>query len=199
MAKQAEWGICLARSAPDRPKHEGISCLMVDMKTPGIDIRPLREMTGQEMFNEVFFDDVFVPEDCLVGQEHDGWRAARTTLANERVYMGGSNTIGGGVVGALKAIEARGLADDRCSARSAASRSPTAAVLGSHDAARLRGGSVGVGGRGAQLACSRTSVQEASRSWDPPPPPTASGRWSAAFSSTGASRSRAAPATCSAT
>jgi alkylation response protein AidB-like acyl-CoA dehydrogenase len=113
MAKQAEWGICLARSAPDRPKHEGISCLMVDMKTPGIDIRPLRELTGQEMFNEVFFDDVFVPEDCLVGQEHDGWRAARTTLANERVYMGGSNTIGGGVVGALKAIEARGLGDDR--------------------------------------------------------------------------------------
>jgi alkylation response protein AidB-like acyl-CoA dehydrogenase len=113
MAKHADWGICLARSAPDRAKHEGISCLMVDMKTPGIDIRPLRELTGQEMFNEVFFDDVFVPEDCLVGAEHDGWRAARTTLANERVYMGGSNTVGGGVVGALKAIENQGLADDR--------------------------------------------------------------------------------------
>jgi alkylation response protein AidB-like acyl-CoA dehydrogenase len=113
MARHAQWGICLARSAPDRPKHDGISCLMVDMSTPGIDIRPLRELTGQEMFNEVFFDDVFVPEDCLVGAEHDGWRAARTTLANERVYMGGSNTIGGGVVGALKAIEARGLVDDR--------------------------------------------------------------------------------------
>jgi alkylation response protein AidB-like acyl-CoA dehydrogenase len=113
MAREAEWGICLARSAPDRPKHEGISCLMVDMKTPGIDIRPLRELTGQEMFNEVFFDDVFVPEDCLVGEEHDGWRCARTTLANERVFMGGSNTIGGGVVGALRALEVRGLADDR--------------------------------------------------------------------------------------
>ena len=113
MAREAQWGICLARSAPDRPKHEGISCLMVDMKTPGIDIRPLRELTGQEMFNEVFFDDVFVPEDCLVGAEHDGWRCARTTLANERVYMGGSNTIGGGVVGALRAVEVRGLADDR--------------------------------------------------------------------------------------
>jgi 3-oxochol-4-en-24-oyl-CoA dehydrogenase len=112
MAGQAEWGICLARTAPDRPKHEGISCLMVDMKTPGIDIRPLRELTGAEMFNEVFFDDVFVPEDCLVGTEHDGWRCARTTLANERVFMGGSNTIGGGVLGAVRAIEARGLADD---------------------------------------------------------------------------------------
>jgi alkylation response protein AidB-like acyl-CoA dehydrogenase len=113
MAGQAQWGICLARTAPDRPKHEGISCFMVDMHTPGIDIRPLRELTGAEMFNEVFFDDVFVPEDCLVGAEHDGWRCARTTLANERVFMGGSNTVGGGVVGALRTAEARGLADDR--------------------------------------------------------------------------------------
>jgi 3-oxochol-4-en-24-oyl-CoA dehydrogenase len=113
MAKEAHWGICLARTDPDAAKHDGISCFMVDMKTPGIDIRPLRELTGQAMFNEVFFDDVFVPEDCLVGREHDGWRAARTTLANERVYMGSGNTIGGGVVGVLKALEARGLADDR--------------------------------------------------------------------------------------
>ena len=102
MAKEADWGICLARTNPDAAKHDGISCFMVDMKTPGIDIRPLRELTGMAMFNEVFFDDVFVPEDCLVGREHDGWRAARTTLANERVYMGSSNTIGGGVVGVLK-------------------------------------------------------------------------------------------------
>jgi alkylation response protein AidB-like acyl-CoA dehydrogenase len=113
LARYAQWGICLARSAPDRPKHEGISCFMLDMKTPGIDVRPLRELTGNETFNEVFFDDVFVPEDCLVGAEHDGWRCARTTLANERVFMGGSNTIGGGVVGALRAVEARGMADDR--------------------------------------------------------------------------------------
>ena len=113
MAKEADWGICLARTNPEAAKHDGISCFMVDMQTPGIDIRPLRELTGMAMFNEVFFDDVFVPEDCLVGREHDGWRAARTTLANERVYMGSGNTIGGGVVGVLKAIEARGRADDR--------------------------------------------------------------------------------------
>ena len=113
MAKEADWGICLARTNPEAAKHDGISCFMVDMKTPGIDIRPLRELTGQAMFNEVFFDDVFVPEDCLVGREHDGWRAARTTLANERVYMGSSNTIGGGVVGVLKAIEGQGRGDDR--------------------------------------------------------------------------------------
>ena len=118
MAKEADWGICLARTNPEAAKHDGISCFMIDMKTPGIDIRPLRELTGMAMFNEVFFDDVFVPEDCLVGQEHDGWRAARTTLANERVYMGSGNTIGGGVVGVLKAIalksaEAGGGSDDR--------------------------------------------------------------------------------------
>ncbi|MFA5883228.1 MAG: acyl-CoA dehydrogenase [Acidimicrobiia bacterium] len=94
MAKQADWGILLARTNPDAPKHDGISCFMLDMKSPGIDIRPLRELTGDAFFNEVFFDDVFVPDDCLVGAEHDGWRAARTTLANERVFMGGSQTLG---------------------------------------------------------------------------------------------------------
>ncbi len=82
------------------------------MKTPGIDIRPLRELTGMAMFNEVFFDDAFVPDDCLIGQENDGWRCARTTLANERVFMGGSNTIGGGVVGVMRALEALGRTDD---------------------------------------------------------------------------------------
>jgi 3-oxochol-4-en-24-oyl-CoA dehydrogenase len=111
-AQAADWGICLARTDPDKPKHDGISCFMVDMKAPGVDVRPLRELTGQAMFNEVFFDDVFVAEDCLVGEEHDGWRCARTTLANERVYMGGSNTIGGGVLGVLRTLESRGVADD---------------------------------------------------------------------------------------
>jgi len=113
MAKEADWGILLARTNPDAPKHDGISCFMLDMKTPGIEIRPLRELTGMAMFNEVFFDDVFVPEDCLVGKEHDGWRAARTTLANERVFMGGGNTIGAGVMGVLALIRDSGRAGDR--------------------------------------------------------------------------------------
>src|SRR4029079_18780861 len=119
MAKEADWGICLARTSADAAKHDGISCFMVDMRTPGIDIRPLRELSGMAMFNEVFFDDVFVAEDCLVGREHDGWRCARTTLANERVYMGSGNTIGGGVVGVLKAVEASGRGDDRLALREA--------------------------------------------------------------------------------
>ena len=133
MAKEAGWGILLARTDPDRAKHDGISCFMVDMHTPGIDIRPLRELTGHAMFNEVFFDDVFVPDDCLVGQEHDGWRCARTTLANERVYMGSSNTIGGGVVGLLRELERQGLTDDTAALESVGALAATGhalAVLG---------------------------------------------------------------------
>jgi alkylation response protein AidB-like acyl-CoA dehydrogenase len=112
MAQDADWGILLARTDSDAPKHEGISFLMLDMKTPGIDIRPLRELTGEAWFNEVFFNDVFVPDDCLVGSPHDGWRAARTTLANERVYMGSGSSIGYGVQGVLRLLDATGLASD---------------------------------------------------------------------------------------
>jgi alkylation response protein AidB-like acyl-CoA dehydrogenase len=84
----------LARTNPDVPHHEGITCFFVDMSTSGIDIRPLRELTGDAWFNEVFFDDVFVPDDCVIGAVNDGWRAGRTTLANERVAMGGGASIG---------------------------------------------------------------------------------------------------------
>ena len=113
MAHFADWGILLARTDPDAPKHDGISCFMVDMKhTEGLTIRPLRELTGESMFNEVFFDDAFLPDDCLVGVEHDGWRAARTTLANERVFMGSGMSFGHGLEQILKAIDARGLGED---------------------------------------------------------------------------------------
>ncbi|MCD4525168.1 acyl-CoA dehydrogenase [Nocardioides sp. cx-173] len=87
VAERADWGICLARTDPDVPQHRGISYFLVDMRSEGIDIRPLREITGQALFNEVFLDEVFVPDECLVAQEGDGWRLARTTLANERVAM----------------------------------------------------------------------------------------------------------------
>jgi alkylation response protein AidB-like acyl-CoA dehydrogenase len=113
MAHFADWGILLARTNQDAPKHDGISCFMVDMKhTDGLDIRPLRELTGEAMFNEVFFNDAFIPDDCLVGQEHDGWRAARTTLANERVFMGSGMSFGHGPEQILASIERRGLAGD---------------------------------------------------------------------------------------
>jgi len=105
MAHYADWGILLARTNPEAAKHDGISCFMVDMKnTEGVDIRPLRELTGDAMFNEVFFDDAFIPDDCLVGAEHDGWRAARTTLANERVFMGGGMSFGAGLEKMLEMV-----------------------------------------------------------------------------------------------
>jgi alkylation response protein AidB-like acyl-CoA dehydrogenase len=87
-AHDAEWAICLARTDKDAPPHKGITYFLVDMASEGIDVRPLREMTGEAMFNEVFLDDVFVPDDCVVGEVNDGWKLARTTLANERVAMG---------------------------------------------------------------------------------------------------------------
>jgi alkylation response protein AidB-like acyl-CoA dehydrogenase len=87
VAERADWGICLARTDPNVPQHQGISYFLVDMRSGGIDVRPLREITGAALFNEVFLDEVFVPDDCLVGELGDGWKLARTTLANERVAM----------------------------------------------------------------------------------------------------------------
>jgi alkylation response protein AidB-like acyl-CoA dehydrogenase len=93
-AHKAKWGVCLARTDPDAPKHKGITYFLVDMKSEGLTIRPLREITGDNLFNEVFFDDVFVPDEMVVGQVNDGWRLARTTLANERVAMAHGTALG---------------------------------------------------------------------------------------------------------
>ena len=89
-AHDAEWGICLARTDRDAAPHRGITYFLIDMTSAGIDVRPLREMTGDALFNEVFLDEVFVPDECVVGEVNDGWKLARTTLANERVAMAGS-------------------------------------------------------------------------------------------------------------
>jgi 3-oxochol-4-en-24-oyl-CoA dehydrogenase len=87
LATDAHWGICLARTDPDARPHQGITYFLVDMAGEGIDIRPLRELTGQAVFNEVFLDGVFVPDEGVVGEVNGGWPLARTTLANERVAM----------------------------------------------------------------------------------------------------------------
>jgi alkylation response protein AidB-like acyl-CoA dehydrogenase len=113
LARKADWGICLARTHPDVPKHEGITYFVVDMHSEGIDVRPLREITGDAMFNEVFLNDVFVPDDCVVGSVGDGWRLARTTLANERVSMSSGATFGFGLEWIMGTVAGTAAGDDR--------------------------------------------------------------------------------------
>ena len=93
-AHKAHWGVCLARTDADAPKHKGITYFLVDMRSPGIEIRPLREITGHQNFNEVFFDDLFVPDEMVVGEVNGGWPLARNTLANERVAMAAGTALG---------------------------------------------------------------------------------------------------------
>jgi alkylation response protein AidB-like acyl-CoA dehydrogenase len=83
-AQFANWGVCLARTDPDAPKHRGISYLVVDMSDPGVEVRPLVQITGEAEFNEVYFTDAFVPHDHLVGPLDEGWRVANSTLSHER-------------------------------------------------------------------------------------------------------------------
>ncbi|MFD8979036.1 acyl-CoA dehydrogenase [Streptomyces sp. NPDC059564] len=103
-AHTADFGILLARTDPDAPKHKGLGYFVVDMKnTPGIDVRPLKEITGEALFNEVYFDDVLLPADALVGAPDGGWKVARNTLGNERVHMADQMTFDTG----LEALIAR--------------------------------------------------------------------------------------------
>jgi alkylation response protein AidB-like acyl-CoA dehydrogenase len=87
MAQFSDWGILIARSNPDAPKHRGITYFLLDMKSEGVDVRPLREMTGSALFNEVFLDDVFIPDAYVVGEVDHGWEVTRTTLGSERVAL----------------------------------------------------------------------------------------------------------------
>jgi alkylation response protein AidB-like acyl-CoA dehydrogenase len=107
LAQSADFGICLARTDPDAPKHAGITYFIVDMHAQGIDIRPLRELTGAAMFNEVFMTDVFVPHDAVIGQPGEGWRIGRTTLANERVSMSSGAAFGIGVESLIRTLARR--------------------------------------------------------------------------------------------
>ncbi len=101
-AHDAHVALCIARTDRDAPKHDGITAFIVDMQAEGVDVRPLTELTGKAMFNEVFLTDVFVADDMVIGQVNDGWRAARATLTNERVAMSSGSTMGLGVEGVLK-------------------------------------------------------------------------------------------------
>ncbi len=94
-AHLARWGILLARTDPNAEAHHGISYFVVDMRSPGITVQPIRQMDGNADFNEVFLDEVRVPAAALVGTEHDGWRLAKVTLGNERVSLSGEGALWG--------------------------------------------------------------------------------------------------------
>ncbi|MFD5325428.1 acyl-CoA dehydrogenase [Streptomyces sp. NPDC127092] len=116
-ARTADYGILLARTDPDAPRHRGLTYFLVDMKnTPGIDVRPLKEITGESLFNEVWFDDAVLPADAVVGEVNDGWRVARNTLGNERVHMADQVAFDTGLE-ALVAASARDTADHALRAR----------------------------------------------------------------------------------
>src|SRR5436309_3254078 len=111
LAHMAKWGLLVARTDPDQPKHKGLSYFIVDMKAPGVEVRPLKQITGDAEFNEVFFTDVRIPDSQRLGPVGEGWGVATTTLMNERAALSGAGSasdqnVGGGAVDALVA-EAR--------------------------------------------------------------------------------------------
>ncbi|MCA2287618.1 acyl-CoA dehydrogenase [Mycobacterium avium] len=89
-AQFAQWGALLARTDPNAPKHNGITYFLLDMSSDGVDVKPLRELTGNAMFNTVYIDDVFVPDECVLGEVNRGWEVSRNTLTAERVSIGSS-------------------------------------------------------------------------------------------------------------
>ena len=90
-AQYSQWGALLARTDPSAPKHNGITYFLLDMKSEGITVKPLRELTGAEFFNTVYIDDVFVPDEFVLGEVNRGWEVSRNTLTAERVSIGGSD------------------------------------------------------------------------------------------------------------
>jgi alkylation response protein AidB-like acyl-CoA dehydrogenase len=120
IAHLADWGMLVTRTNPDAPKHKGMTYFAVDMRAPGVEVRPLRQITGEAEFNEVYLTDVRIPDDCRIGAEGEGWRVALTTLMNERTAIGGGGGApkrASGPIGALVSIWEQLPPDQRTSAR----------------------------------------------------------------------------------
>jgi acyl-CoA dehydrogenase len=147
IAQHADIGMALCRTDPDKAKHKGITALLVDMKAPGVEVRPLRQMSGGAEFNEVFLTDVVVPDSHRLGDVDDGWRVALTTLMNERATVGGGHS--GPVADALSLpflvglLKANGRLDDGATRRELADFYATQTAteyLNRQAQRRLRGG-----------------------------------------------------------
>ena len=105
LAHLADWGMLVVRSNPDLPKHKGMTYFAVDMRAEGVEVRPLRQITGEAEFNEVYLTDVRIPDANRIGEIGEGWRASLTTLMNERTAIGGGTPKrGGGSIGELVAV-----------------------------------------------------------------------------------------------
>jgi alkylation response protein AidB-like acyl-CoA dehydrogenase len=135
----ADLGMLLARTNPDAPKHQGITWFAIDMHQPGVEVRPLRELTGRALFNEVFFSDARVPADAVIGDLNNGWAAANTTLAHERAGLGSGG--GGGGYGAALPGTVAGFLEKRAG---------DYAPKGGHEE-RAAGGGRAMRGAGAKL------------------------------------------------
>jgi alkylation response protein AidB-like acyl-CoA dehydrogenase len=132
-ADSADFGMLLARTDPDQPKHRGITYFVIDMHQPGVEVRPLRQMNGMSSFCEVFLNDARVPVDQVLGELNDGWHVAQTTLAHER-----NSVAGGGATGLVIARSGRG-GDLECTVGQVIERMASAAKTRQR---RIRGGAV---------------------------------------------------------
>ncbi len=103
-AQYCNRGLATIRTDPAAPKHQGITAMVIDLKAAGVRVQPLREITGDSLFNEVFFDDVFVPDSDVVGEVNSGWTVARATLGNERVSIGGGSRMGTPATGLVRLL-----------------------------------------------------------------------------------------------
>jgi alkylation response protein AidB-like acyl-CoA dehydrogenase len=183
-AHRANLGALLARTNPDRPKHHGLTMLIVDMTAPGVEVRPLRQATGEAHFNEVFFDDVRVPAANVLGDVDGGWKAATTMLMNERVAIGtmGERRRRTGEFDALRSLAvASGRSGDPVIRQALADvyiRERLLALLAAQvQAARRAGREPGPGGSVAKLATALLSARSAdvgmliagaaAQAWDP--------------------------------
>ena len=135
LGQTADLGMLLARTNPDAPKHQGITWFAIDMRQPGVEIRPLREMTGHAMFNEVFLSEAASPTGAAIGEVNGGWAVANTTLANERAGLGAGGGMGaswampGQVAGQLDRRAGDFAAPPNRTAREAPRRAPSSAQM----------------------------------------------------------------------